>query len=382
MSKSISTILIVLLSMSLLTFMHNGMTTEAQLPPNMPVVFVDPLNASAAVGETFMVAVKVFNLTCNFYGTDEEWTPGNPLPPEAHHPDPRYNYSLGNLYSFSISMSWDPTLLQYVDHHVMVPVETYPQGILNSPADKIEDKVNATGGTCLVTYGSRNPAEEFNKPNDNATVFKIIFTVKAQGSCDLSLDEVTLYQRKVKFPDAAHRIPYWAMNGHFETLTGLYVSEVTTLKYERILAAGQNLDFNVTIVNEGETPETFNLTVSTENETGVDPILFQGELTMEPGNTTTITLTVVTVIGEYCVLRLDVYIDSTGHTRTSWIILVMAGDVDGDRDVDIYDVVALCGVYGLKEGDPKYDPDKDIIPNGNINIYDVVLMCSNYGLTY
>jgi len=362
--------------------MHSGITAQAQLPSDMPVVFVDPLDISAAVGESFIINVKAFNLTCNFHGTDEEWTPGNPLPPAAGHIDPRYNYSLGNLYSFSISMSWDPTVLEYVSHEVMVPVQTYPQGILNAPADKVEESVNPTAGTFIVGYGSRNPAEEFNKPNDNATIFKMVFTVIAQGTCNISLDEVTLFQRQLKFPDAAHRIPHWALSGSFQTITGLYVSEVTTLKYERIIAKPYDLDFNVTVVNDGGTPETFNLTVSAESAEGVDPILYEEEIILPSGEHVTISLSFVTAVEEYGVYRLDVTIDTTGHTWTSWIIIVLPGDVDADRDVDIYDVVAVCGVYGLTIGDPGFDPDKDIIPNGVIDIYDVVLLCGNYGAIY
>jgi hypothetical protein len=349
----------------------------------MPVVFIDPADTYAAVGETFIIRLKAFNLTCNFHGTDEEWFPGDPLPPTAHHSDPRYNYSLGNLYSFTVSMSWDPAILEYIGHQVMVPVETYPDGILNSPADKIEESVDPIAGTILVTYGSRNPAEEFNKPNDNATIFKMIFTVKTEGSCNFNLDNVVLYQRQIKYPDAAHRIPQWSVGGSFQSPTGVYVTEVTTLKYERYVAKGQDLGFNVSVTNDGETQETFDLNVSaTEIETGIDPVIYEGEITLDSGETITLVLSLATETEHYGVYRLDAYISTTGHSWTSWIVIVMAGDVDADKDVDIYDVVAVCGVYGLCIGDSGFDPNKDIILNGCIDIYDVVLMCSNYGKTY
>jgi hypothetical protein len=56
------------------------------------------------------------------------------------------------------------------------------------------------------------------------------------------------------------------------------------------------------------------------------------------------------------------------------------GDVDGDGDVDIYDIVTICLAYDSEEGDPNWVPEADIAePYGKIDIYDVVTACNNYG---
>jgi len=63
-------------------------------------------------------------------------------------------------------------------------------------------------------------------------------------------------------------------------------------------------------------------------------------------------------------------------------VYVYAGDVDRDGDVDIYDVVTVCGVYGTTQHDLTYNHVCDIDNDGDVDIYDVVAMCNNYGKEY
>ncbi len=62
-----------------------------------------------------------------------------------------------------------------------------------------------------------------------------------------------------------------------------------------------------------------------------------------------------------------------------WTFLTLAGDVDGDRDVDIFDIVRLAGVYGVEYPSPEYDLNSDIDGDGDIDIFDLVLAAGNYG---
>jgi parallel beta-helix repeat protein len=55
-----------------------------------------------------------------------------------------------------------------------------------------------------------------------------------------------------------------------------------------------------------------------------------------------------------------------------------AGDVDGDRDVDIFDIVQMAGVYGADYPDPRYDRLCDVDLDGDIDIFDVVKAAVNY----
>jgi len=55
------------------------------------------------------------------------------------------------------------------------------------------------------------------------------------------------------------------------------------------------------------------------------------------------------------------------------------GDVDGDGDVDIYDIVRLASAYGAMIGESRFNPNYDIDGNDEINIHDVVIATSQYG---
>ncbi|UCG37497.1 MAG: hypothetical protein JSV64_04300 [Candidatus Bathyarchaeota archaeon] len=61
------------------------------------------------------------------------------------------------------------------------------------------------------------------------------------------------------------------------------------------------------------------------------------------------------------------------------ILVTLAGDVDGDRDVDIFDIVRMAGVYGVAKPDPDYDPIIDLDGDGDIDIFDLVRAAGNYG---
>lgn len=72
--------------------------------------------------------------------------------------------------------------------------------------------------------------------------------------------------------------------------------------------------------------------------------------------------------------------ETTDNTLVdSWVFVTIPGDVDGDLDVDIYDIVKICDTYGSQKGDLVYIPNCDINCNGKIDIYDVVIACANYG---
>ncbi len=176
----------------------------------MPVVYIDPQNASAAPGENFSISVKIFNLSDSFYATDEAWHPGEPLGP----PGVLYNYSLGNLFGLDIRISWDPLILEYLSHTVKVPVEYFPDGILHKPIIHVKDEVDPTAGTCWIAEVSQSPAEPFNSPNLNATVFTMTFLVRHHGTCAISLDSIDLATLWIM--GVRQEIPYWNASGQFQ----------------------------------------------------------------------------------------------------------------------------------------------------------------------
>lgn len=60
------------------------------------------------------------------------------------------------------------------------------------------------------------------------------------------------------------------------------------------------------------------------------------------------------------------------------VCITMPGDVDGDRDVDIFDIVKIAGAYGSSEGQPEYVPNSDIDSDRDVDIFDIVVAAGNY----
>jgi hypothetical protein len=59
----------------------------------------------------------------------------------------------------------------------------------------------------------------------------------------------------------------------------------------------------------------------------------------------------------------------------------LVGDVDGDCDVDIVDVMAVAGRWGVRRGDDAYDVRYDLNNDGIIDGADVTIVVSHWGET-
>ena len=144
------------------------------------------------VGDTITIALVAFNLTDNII----------PCPRDS-----LVNCPLGNLEGFDVQISWDPTILKYVDHTVTVPVEDYPYpedctpspyaGILHADAFELKNVVDESasipdsepGTMAWFAYAILPGAPVFN---GNGTFFTMTFNVTKSGSCVLKLMNVAL----------------------------------------------------------------------------------------------------------------------------------------------------------------------------------------------
>lgn len=152
-----------------------------------------------------------------------------------------------------------------------------------------------------------------------------------------------------------------------------------------IVGQGYTMNISVTVQNQGEAQETFNITVYA-NDTEVET----KQITLSNGTSTILTFTWNTTDFAKGNYTIKVYATAIpGETDTidntfinGYITITIPGDVDGDKDVDLYDVVKICSVYGSKIGDPGYDANLDINSDEKIDLYDAVIACSNYGQRY
>ena len=61
------------------------------------------------------------------------------------------------------------------------------------------------------------------------------------------------------------------------------------------------------------------------------------------------------------------------------VCVTIPGDVDGDSDVDIFDIVSMADIYGTQKDDPDYNQYCDIDGDGTVGIFDIVIAAGNYG---
>lgn len=138
----------------------------------------------------------------------------------------------------------------------------------------------------------------------------------------------------------------------------------------------------VAVVNEGYFRESLNVTVYANGTSIAEQTLFlaSGELTIIPltwntagwdGGNYTIAAYINLLPNEICT---EDNILTDGE-----VILTILGDVDVDFDVDIHDIVLLCGAYNTQRGDSLFIANCDIDGDRDVDIFDIVAACGHYG---
>jgi len=152
-----------------------------------------------------------------------------------------------------------------------------------------------------------------------------------------------------------------------------------------IVGKGFPAEIAVSIGNPGHYAETVNVTTSV-NGTIIDT----RQLVLSVGNTSSFTIqweTGAEAMGDYTITTyidpVDGEVNIGDNTLTGASVFVsIPGDVDGDREVDIFDIVKMAGAYGTNQGNPAYDANCDINSDGVINIFDIVIAAGRYGQSW
>ena len=191
---------------------------------------------------------------------------------------------------------------------------------------------------------------------------------------------------------------YWAFEGYFDDPTwearieyavitspldihDIAVTNVIPVK--SVVGQDSTCKINVTVTNEGNFAETFNLTLYA-NTTA---IYTHTNIVLTSGNSTTITFIWNTTSWSKGNYTLWAYAwpvpeeeDTTDNIYTdNFVIITIMGDVDGNFEVDIFDITYICVVYDTRMGEPEYVPNCDINSDGIIDIFDVTTACITYG---
>lgn len=158
------------------------------------------------------------------------------------------------------------------------------------------------------------------------------------------------------------------------------ITNVTPFK--TIVCQGYSVNINVTVANQGDHTENFNVTVYA-NETVITKAT---NIILTSGNSTTITFTWGTsgfAKGKYTINALAPTPNDARPTdhlfKDGWIIVAMVGDINADNKVDLKDVYAVAKAYGSFPGHPRWNPVCDINNDNKVDLKDYYTVCQNYG---
>jgi len=188
-----------------------------------------------------------------------------------------------------------------------------------------------------------------------------------------------------------------AVLGEIDTTDNAYVDSIVNIMRRPDIAVisvvpsrtsmgqGYSIPINVTIKNRGDFTEAFNVTAYANTT-----VIQTKTITLTSGNSTIITFlwnTTTFAKGNYTMVAVawpvTDEINTTDNTLADgWVFVTIPGDVDGDRDVDIHDIIRMTDAYSVSRLDPQFDPHCDIDVDGDIDIFDIVTATGNYGKSW
>jgi PKD repeat protein len=152
--------------------------------------------------------------------------------------------------------------------------------------------------------------------------------------------------------------------------------------YQTKVSNRTTTSINVTAVNQGDTAETFNVTL-TYNST----VIRTETVTLNVQNSTTITFfwnTTGLPLGNYTVTTTASQVPGETDTADNTMIyspirVSIQGDINGDGKVDMKDVSYVARRFMCGPSDELWDPNGDIDENGVINMKDISTIAKEFG---
>jgi hypothetical protein len=166
---------------------------------------------------------------------------------------------------------------------------------------------------------------------------------------------------------------------HADVVHDVAITDVTPFK--TVVGKGYTIEINVTVANEGDVAETFNVTLYA-NATEIGK---QKMDNMPSGSSTVLTFTWSTTgftIGNYTMSAVaDTVPDETNTANNSFtdgvIYVGVPGDINKDGVVDVFDATILANACGSSPGNPRWNADADIDDNGVVDVFDFAILATH-----
>jgi hypothetical protein len=168
-------------------------------------------------------------------------------------------------------------------------------------------------------------------------------------------------------------------DGNF-TIAGHDVAITNITPSKTVVGQGYSLSINVTIENQGDYTETFNVTIYADTTS-----ITTQTITLTSGNSTTITFIWNTsgfAYGNYTISAYAWPVPDETHTEDNtlidgWVIVTIPGDVNGNHLADISDLVITVGTIPSAPGWSNWNPNTDINGDGVCDVSDLVICVGN-----
>jgi len=282
-----------------------------------------------------------------------------------------------NLYGYEFTLGYNTSVLDCTD----VTVHAIQDETNFTPDYSIDD----VAGIIWVNVTYVSPAEPITS-YPPATMVSITFQVIASGESILDLYDTNLIEQ------LGEPILHGVSDGYFSNMAirDLAIVDVIlsrTQAYEKFRNIESIIDITVIVRNEGDMTETFDLStyyddtlIETQAITDLDPdtnatVTFNWDTTNLPLYINYTIKAVAHEVPEEISTDNNVYFDGP-------VIIVMFGDTNCDKKVDISDVAFGAKAFGSYIGHERWNPNTDLNNDDVINVIDIVLIAMNFGRTF
>ena len=275
-----------------------------------------------------------------------------------------------DLWGFSLIVSYDTGVLSAV-------------GVGNyTPFSKaLPSSINDVAG--YAAFGYTMPAGSEFGTSGNVTCGKVSFVPDSEGFSTLDLSNTKLSNSK------AAVIPHSVVNSMFENQVGAApvedVAVRTVTPSASVAYQGYPRNVSVDVKNEGTVSATFDVTAFYNGSS----MGTQTVTSLAPGVNTTLTFTWNTAgvpYGNYTIsafatkLTYEVDTGDNSETAPDTVTLTIPGDVNGDKIVDVFDILKIkYHRSGPPPGPGGYDRNVDINDDGFIDVFDILIAKAHLG---
>ena len=274
------------------------------------------------------------------------------------------NFSLANSYH----------VLWKVSQRTPQPNDSSPKSVTvqGGPEDPPQAYLDAVGPTGVEVYAQWEKGIPGNVQLP-AGAYNVRFIITEESFHSSQSDTTGGYWSTVMSGDVSFLIN---SSTHDVALSNLSASKTVV---------GQDLQmyFNVTVENDGDYAELFNVSVSANStqiaSESVNNIgTHAAEILSFSWNTSgfsrgnyNISLVADTVPNET---------NTTNNSVSTSITVSFPGDVNGDGSVDIYDAILLASAFNSNPRSPNWKANADINGDEVVDVYDAIILAANFSL--